>query len=98
MQKGRALGLGSIRRAMGEDYWHQLLKRNIAAEKAGERARVFCANMADLFEGHTKAIPYLIRLLNLIRCTLHFDLTECLRWTECGNEDCCDRLNTCIRK
>jgi protein gp37 len=34
-----------------EKYWQQPLKWNKAAEAAGERHRVFCASLADVFEG-----------------------------------------------
>lgn len=34
-----------------ESYWRQPLKWNAAAEAAGERHRVFCASLADVFEG-----------------------------------------------
>lgn len=38
------------RRFFGEKHWAEPLKWNRAAEKAGERRRVFCASMADVFE------------------------------------------------
>lgn len=34
-----------------ESYWRQPLKWNAAAAAAGERHRVFCASLADVFEG-----------------------------------------------
>lgn len=34
-----------------ESYWQQPLKWNADAERAGERRRVFCASLADVFEG-----------------------------------------------
>lgn len=34
-----------------ESYWRQPLKWNAEAEAAGERRRVFCASLADVFEG-----------------------------------------------
>jgi len=34
-----------------ESYWKQPIKWNKDAEKAGERRRVFCASLADVFEG-----------------------------------------------
>lgn len=33
-----------------ESYWREPVKWNKAAEKAGERRRVFCASLADVFE------------------------------------------------
>lgn len=38
------------RRFFGEKHWNDPLRWNRAAEKAGERRRVFCASMADVFE------------------------------------------------
>jgi protein gp37 len=43
-------GVGSDRRFFGDKHWSEPLKWNAAAEAAGERARVFCASMADVFE------------------------------------------------
>lgn len=34
-----------------ESYWRQPIKWNAAAAQAGERHRVFCASLADVFEG-----------------------------------------------
>jgi len=38
------------RRFFSEKHWAEPLKWNAAAEKAGERRRVFCSSMADVFE------------------------------------------------
>lgn len=43
-------GVNADRKPMSEAYWRQPLKWNRDAEKAGERRRVFCASMADVFE------------------------------------------------
>lgn len=43
-------GASARRRFFGEKHWAEPLKWNRAAEKAGERHRVFCASMADVFE------------------------------------------------
>jgi len=43
-------GADGTRVKTSDDYWRQPLKWNRAAEKAGERRRVFCASMADVFE------------------------------------------------
>lgn len=40
------------RRTMSANYWSQPLRWNAAAEKAGQRKRVFCCSMADVFEDH----------------------------------------------
>lgn len=41
---------GGTRRVASENYWHQAVKWNKAAEGAAERPRVFCASIADVFE------------------------------------------------
>jgi protein gp37 len=61
------------RRLMSDDYWKQPLKWNAAAEKAGTRARVFCASMADVFEDHPGVTSSRIRLWDLIRETPMLD-------------------------
>ena len=43
-------GEGSERRFFGEKHWGEPLIWNRAAEAAKQRARVFCASMADVFE------------------------------------------------
>lgn len=43
-------GPSAERKVMGEAYWYQPLRWNRAAELAGQRSRVFCASMADVFE------------------------------------------------
>lgn len=42
----------TARMGMSDNYWRQPLKWNKAAAAAGQRARVFCASMADVFEEH----------------------------------------------
>lgn len=43
-------GTGKPRRWASPEYWRKPLKWNRDAAKAGERRRVFCASMADVFE------------------------------------------------
>lgn len=43
-------GVDAPRRFFGNKHWNEPRKWNAAAEKAGKRARVFCASMADVFE------------------------------------------------
>jgi protein gp37 len=45
-------GKDAPRRFFGEKHWQEPTRWNRAAEKAGTRARVFCASMADVFEQH----------------------------------------------
>ena len=43
-------GARADRRQLSDSYWRQPLAWNAAALRAGKRARVFCAWMADIFE------------------------------------------------
>ncbi len=61
------------RRMMSENYWRQPLRWNKAAEAAGERHRVFCASMADVFEDHPAVEEARARLFELIGSTIHLD-------------------------
>lgn len=62
------------RRMMSENYWRHPLRWNEAARKAGQRARVFCASMADWLEDHPALIEPRARLIQLIHDT------PCLDW------------------
>lgn len=61
------------RREMSANYWKQPIKWNDAARKAGQRARVFCASMADVFEDHPQVEVSRRRLFALIGQTPHLD-------------------------
>jgi protein gp37 len=67
--KGGHWGPNSDRRLMSEEYWKQPIKWNKEAAKLGTRKRVFCASMADVFEGHEQTIPSLLALFKLIEIT-----------------------------
>jgi protein gp37 len=54
------------RRLFGDKHWAEPFKWNEAAKKAGERHRVFCASMADVFEEHPQVVDERRRLLDLI--------------------------------
>jgi len=62
------------RRFFGDDHWAEPVKWNTEALKTGERARVFCASMADIFEARTDLIEHRTRLWDLI------DATPALDW------------------
>lgn len=47
---GAHWGKDAPRRLFGEKHWNEPRKWNEAAQKAGERRRVFCASMADIFD------------------------------------------------
>jgi protein gp37 len=53
--------------------WREPLKWNAAAQAAGERHRVFCASMADVFEDLPELVPLRARLFALVRETPALD-------------------------
>jgi protein gp37 len=55
-----------VRTVTGDAYWRNPHKWNAAAEKAGERRRVFCASLADVFEDRPELDEYRARLFELI--------------------------------
>lgn len=59
-------GKDAPRRFFGDKHWAEPLKWNRDAEKAGERRRVFCASMADVFEDRPDLIEPRARLAALI--------------------------------
>ena len=61
------------RRMMSENYWRQPLRWDKAAAAAGERHRVFCASMADVFEDHPDLTDPRRRLWELISVTPALD-------------------------
>jgi protein gp37 len=74
-------GKGGTREVAAESYWRFPLKWDRAAAAAGERHRVFCASLADVFEGPetmpAEALPAVraarVRLFDLIRTTPNLD-------------------------
>ena len=62
------------RRIFGDKHWAEPIKWNTDAVKAGERRRVFCSSMADVFEDHPQLPPERVRLWKLI------DQTPALDW------------------
>lgn len=62
------------RRAMAaESYWKLPVKWNAEAEKIGERRRVFCASLADVFEDRPELVEPRRRLFELIDQTKQLD-------------------------
>lgn len=61
------------RRFFGEKHWSEPLKWNKAAEKAGERRRVFCSSMADVFEDRRDLDAWRKKLWDLILVTPWLD-------------------------
>src|SRR5690606_3746107 len=66
-------GPGNGIRTLSEDHWLEPLRWNAQAEKQGGRARVFCASMADIFEGKKEQTPLRERVWKLISETPHLD-------------------------
>ena len=61
------------RRTMGLNYWKQPVRWNAQAEQAGERRRVFCGSMCDVFEDHPTNERERWRLWGMIERTPHLD-------------------------
>jgi protein gp37 len=61
------------RRFFGEKHWREPLKWNAAAAKAGVRAHVFCASMADVGEDRDDLAAERNRLPALVDATPHLD-------------------------
>lgn len=57
------------RRTFPDKHWNEPLKWDRDAAKAGVRAKVFCASMADVFEDHPQVITERARLFELIERT-----------------------------
>lgn len=66
-------GIGANRRFFGDRHWAEPLAWNKAAIKAGVRPRVFCASMADVFEGRRDLDQHRMRLWQLIEDTPGLD-------------------------
>ncbi len=61
------------RRLFGDKHWQEPAAWNAAAQAAGERRRVFCASMADVFEDHPQVAASRDRLWNVIDETPNLD-------------------------
>lgn len=64
-------GAEAPRRFFGEKHWAGPLQWNAEAQAAGERRRVFCASMADVFEEREDLFDARARLFTLIEATPH---------------------------
>lgn len=62
----RIWGKKAPRRFFGENIWRNPIKWNAKATEEGERKRVFCASMADVFEDRKDLNPWRKKLWNLI--------------------------------
>lgn len=66
-------GADKPRRTFGEKHWQEPLKWNAAAEKEGQRKRVFCSSMADWAEDHPTVEEERQKLFPLIEATRWLD-------------------------
>lgn len=66
-------GAKAPRRFFGENHWSEPLRWNAEAEAAGERRRVFCASMSDVFEVRPELDSERAKLWNLIDATPWLD-------------------------
>jgi len=66
-------GYGTNRSHAAPSYWNLPLRWNKEAEKAGERRKVFCASLADVFEDRSDLVEARHRLFCLIMKTPHLD-------------------------
>lgn len=66
-------GQDAPRRFFGDAHWREPEKWDRQAARAGERHRVFCASMADVFEARDDLNPHRQRLFDLITRTPHLD-------------------------
>jgi protein gp37 len=66
-------GTEAPRRTFSEKHWREPLKWNADAANAGERRRVFCGSMCDLFEARAELDHLLANVLGLIHQTPQLD-------------------------
>lgn len=66
-------GARAPRRELSESYWRQPIAWNSEAKRVGERKRVFCASMADVFEDRRDLDRLRDRLWRLIEDTPQLD-------------------------
>lgn len=73
LHAGENWGPGSARRFFGDEHWSKPLRWNNAARKAGERRRVFCNSIGDVFEDLPELVPHRARLWGLVKNTPDLD-------------------------
>lgn len=86
-------GPGARRVIASEVYWRGPLAWDRAAAAAGERHRVFCASLADVFEARPDLVEPRRRLFDLIAITPHLDwlvLTKRPEFARMYLADLCD--------
>lgn len=66
-------GTTSPRRFFKDKHWKEPVKWDEEAKAAGERRRVFCASMSDVFEDRDDLLESRARLTTLVAATPHLD-------------------------
>lgn len=66
-------GVDKARKSMSDQYWHQPFRWDAAAKADGERRRVFCASMADVFEDRRDLDHWRRKLWDMIELTPNLD-------------------------
>jgi protein gp37 len=66
-------GCSGTRRSFGDRHWREPLKWDREARREGQRKRVFCASMGDVFEGRPDLDRWRARLWSLIEDTPWLD-------------------------
>lgn len=66
-------GINADRRFFGDKHWSEPARWDALAAASGERARVFCASMADVFENRRDLDIHRTRLWSLIEATPNLD-------------------------
>ena len=66
-------GADAPRRRLSDHYWRQPLRWDQDAAQSGQRARVFCASMADVFERNSALDDLRERLWTLVGITPNLD-------------------------
>lgn len=66
-------GRNAKRRFFAESYWRQPHRWNLEAQRLGERRRVFCASMADVFEPRSDLDLWRDKLWSVIEQTPNLD-------------------------
>lgn len=76
----RVWGADAPRRFFGDAHWREPVKWNAAAEKAGERRRVFCGSMMDVLELHPLSAVHVDQNLARRRLFALIGATPWLDW------------------
>lgn len=66
-------GQDAERKLFSDEHWRQPIKWNKRLDSTGQRERVFCASMADVFEDRPELVPHRKRLWKLISETPNLD-------------------------